>query len=122
DGAHVWVASGFGQSADTGEGVVTELDATTGAVIRVISKPKYGFDSPIGIAVGNGDVSVSSDGTDDSPDSVVSELDANTGAFVRTLRAHLNAPGYMTVTGGDVWVTNGANCVTVFNVRTGAVA
>ena len=48
DGTHVWVANYFGDS-------VTELDATTGGLVRVLSGSSYGFDRP---------VSVSSDGKD----------------------------------------------------------
>jgi DNA-binding beta-propeller fold protein YncE len=42
DGTHVWVANFSGNS-------VTELDAATGTVVRVIKGPKYGVRCPAGI-------------------------------------------------------------------------
>jgi YVTN family beta-propeller protein len=39
DGTHVWVAN-------EGNNTVTELDASTGALVQVISGSSYGFDSP----------------------------------------------------------------------------
>jgi hypothetical protein len=48
DGTHVWVANYFGNS-------VTELNAATGGLVKVIKGPSYGFDRP---------TSISSDGVD----------------------------------------------------------
>jgi DNA-binding beta-propeller fold protein YncE len=39
DGTHVWVANGAGDS-------VTELSASTGALVKVISDSSYGLDGP----------------------------------------------------------------------------
>ena len=71
DGTHVWVANDLGDS-------VTELLASTGALVKVISGPSYKFRTPVAVA---------SDGThvwvaNDSGDSVT-ELLASTGALVR---------------------------------------
>ena len=47
DGTHVWVANLYGNS-------VTELSASTGALVRVIRGSSYGFDELEGItSVGN---------------------------------------------------------------------
>ena len=43
DGTHVWVANEFGAS-------VTELDAATGAPIKIVAGPKYEFDGPDAVA------------------------------------------------------------------------
>ena len=43
DGTHVWAANGGGNS-------VTELDAATGALVRVITGTKYRFNGPYGIS------------------------------------------------------------------------
>src|SRR5215469_2760898 len=52
DGTHVWVANRAGGT--THQGSVTELDAATGALVRVIRGAQYGFNMPY---------AVSSDGT-----------------------------------------------------------
>ena len=69
DGTHVWVANSDGNT-------VTELDASTGAVVQTIT-------------VGSSPGSVSSDGTDvwvaNTDGDTVTELDAATGAVVQTI-------------------------------------
>ncbi len=73
DGTHVWVANGGGKS-------VTELSASTGALLQVIKGSSYGFDAPSAI---------SSDGTDvwvaNSQSNSVTELSASTGALVQVI-------------------------------------
>ena len=88
-GNHVWVANFNGNS-------VTELDATTGTVVRSLSARRYGFRSPWAItATGNHVSVVSSDG--DS----VTEINATTGALVRVI----SGPAYQF--GGPVAVAAG---------------
>src|SRR5215467_9623270 len=105
DGTHVWVANFGGNS-------VTELDAATGALVRVIMGPQYGF---------NGAIAVSSDGTHvwvanraggTTHQGSVTELDAATGALVRVIRGAqygFNMPYAVSSDGTHVWVANFAN-------------
>jgi len=89
DGTHVWVA-------DWGGNTVTELDASTGAVVQTI-------------AVGSGPYGVSSDGTHvwvaDWDGNTVTELDASTGAVDQTIAVG-SYPGGVSSDGTDVWVAN----------------
>ncbi len=100
DGTHVWVA---GSS-------VTELDASTGAVVQTIG-------------VGSGPIS--SDGTHvwvvDEGGNSVTELDASTGAVIQTIGVG-SGPEAISSDGTHVWVANsGDNTVTELNASTGAV-
>jgi hypothetical protein len=47
DGTHVWVAN----APLTGKGWVTELNAATGALVKVLKGPSYAFNHPTGIAL-----------------------------------------------------------------------
>ena len=42
DGTHVWVTNATGKS-------VTELDASTGALVQVLSETSYKFSTPTGV-------------------------------------------------------------------------
>ena len=55
DGTHVWVADGEGSPLDEG-GLVTELNASTGALVQVISGSGYAFEGPAGISSDGKDV------------------------------------------------------------------
>jgi hypothetical protein len=98
DGTHVWVANYYSPS-------VTELDASTGALVQVISgNTLAGFDYSNGI---------SSDGTDvwvtDSFANSVAELDASTGALVQVISGESSGferPIDISSEGTHVWVTN----------------
>ena len=118
DGSHVWVANI--ETESPGGNSVTELDASTGALLRVLSASSYGFDDPDAI---------SSDGTDvwvaNGEGNSVTELDASTGALVQVLSASsygFDDPGAISSDGADVWVANGAgNSVTELDASTGAL-
>jgi YVTN family beta-propeller protein len=103
DGTHVWVAS---QAA----GTVTEIDASTGAVVRTIG-------------VGTEPFGVSSDGTHvwvtNLHDNSVSEIDAASGAVVNTIGVGAR-PGGVSSDGTDVWVTSGTS-LTEIEAATGTV-
>jgi len=73
DGTHTWVANELGNS-------VTELDATTGAFVAVISRAADGFDGPDAVACDGTHVFVANYGGNS-----VTELDATTGALVGIL-------------------------------------
>ena len=98
DSAHVWVASGFGDS-------VAELSASTGALDDVISGSAYQFDDARAIT---------SDGTHvwvaNSESGTVTELSASTGALVKVISGsayQLYSPDAISSDGTHVWVANG---------------
>jgi DNA-binding beta-propeller fold protein YncE len=70
-GATVWVANGGGNS-------VTEINAATGALIRVITASRYRLNEPMGITTSGNTVWVA------DKDSVT-EINAATGALIRVL-------------------------------------
>src|SRR3974390_950352 len=78
DGTHVWVAE---DSSTGGVDAVVELNAATGALVRIIKGSSYGF---------SGTDSVSSDGTHvwvtNSSSFSVTELSAATGALVKVIK------------------------------------
>ncbi len=105
DGTHVWVAN----SADN---TVTELDASTGAVIQTIA---VGIE-PEGVSSDGTHVWVTNSGTD-----TVTELDASTGAVIQTITVG-REPFGVSSDGTHVWVANSADgTVTELDASTGAV-
>lgn len=97
-GPHLWVTNVSGNS-------VTEINASTGAVDRIINTAANGFSEPMGIAGDGTDVWV----TNLSSNSV-SEINCDTGAVVRSLSAGtLDAPVAVAVGGGRVWVASQAH-------------
>jgi DNA-binding beta-propeller fold protein YncE len=119
DGTHLWVVNSTNQS-------VTELDASTGALVQVVPVNAYGFDDPL---------AVSSDGTHvwvaNMQSGSVSELDASTGALVQVLSGPSYDFGFgdfsgeadaISSDGIHVWVANSANdSVTELDASTGAL-
>ena len=105
DGTSVWVANIWDDS-------VTQLDASTGVVIRTIG-------------VGGSPSSISSDGSNvwvtNSTDATVTQISAVTGAVVRTIPVGAS-PSSVVSDGGFVWVANTADdTVTQLSASTGAV-
>lgn len=99
-GAHVWITNVGGNS-------VTELNVSNGALVRVISGGKYGFDEPGSIAATGNDIWVVNQAGNS-----VTELNADTGAWVHTLSGgsyHFDHPDEITVDGTHAWVTNSGN-------------
>jgi DNA-binding beta-propeller fold protein YncE len=84
-------------------GSVTELDAATGDLVRVLSGSRYKFNNPTGI---------SSDGTHVwvvNADGSVTELDAATGGLVQVLSGSqygFDDPCGVASDGTHVWVPN----------------
>jgi YVTN family beta-propeller protein len=104
DGTHVWVAN-------AGSNTVTELNASTGAVIRKIT-------------VGYVPSGASSDGTHvwvaNVSDNTVSELNASTGAVIQTIPVGGGPEFVVSSDGIQVWVTNFyANTVTEISPPSG---
>jgi hypothetical protein len=101
----VWAANSIGNS-------VTELSAATGALIKVISGPSYGFNGPDAVFSDGTHVWVANSGGS------VTELSEATGALVQVVsgsRYGFNYPAAVSSDRTDVWVTNlEGQSVTVF--------
>jgi outer membrane protein assembly factor BamB len=120
-GNDVWiVSSGAKNYYGNGRGVgsVTELNAVTGQVIRIITAQTAPFNEPTSIAISGGHVWVAN-----LDFSSIVELDASNGAVVRLIRANsLNQPLSMAVDHDHLWVANFfGNSVTEIKKSTGAV-
>ncbi|MGB7104259.1 MAG: hypothetical protein WBD82_06665 [Acidimicrobiales bacterium] len=120
-GGVVWIASSGtknyeGNGQDTGS--VTELNAATGAVVRVIGAGSVQFDEPTAIALGAGHVWVANL----YYDSIV-ELNSSSGSLTRFIKSSsLNQPLALAVSGGHVWVADfQSNAVTELNASNGSV-
>jgi hypothetical protein len=66
-------------------GPVTELNTSTGALVRVISGPKYQFSPPNGGAAHSAMVMSGADLFITEADDSVTEINASTGALVRVI-------------------------------------
>jgi hypothetical protein len=115
---HLWVANQdyFG---------VTEIDASTGRVMRVINARADGFIDPYGIAVAGQHVWIVSGGVEygngTSHVGTVTELDAATGALIRTVDLKRRGVTGLSAVSADslhVWVTadGGGRVVELSNV------
>jgi DNA-binding beta-propeller fold protein YncE len=117
-GNRVWVANSAYREG--GRGWLTEIDATTGALIRVIAGPQYGLVDPEALAV-DGDTLWVADGYGNA----VTEIDASTGALIRVIAGwqyQLDDAGAIATGGGAVWVANGfSDTVTEIDASTGAL-
>jgi streptogramin lyase len=103
DGTHVWVANSGGDS-------VTELDAATGALVKVILGARYQFNYPDAVSSDASHVWVANYYGDS-----VTELDAATGALVKVLsgaRYGFGFPDAVSADGSHVWVTSRGDSVT----------
>ena len=115
-GNRVWVANAsYGAS-----GWLAEIDAATGALIRIVAGQRYGLADPVALAV-DGNTLWVADGTGNA----VTEVNARTGALIRVIAGQeyqLADPGAIAAGGGHVWVANaGADSVTEIDAATGAV-
>jgi DNA-binding beta-propeller fold protein YncE len=107
DTTHVWVTNAgywIGQPTPNQliPGFVTELDASTGALVQVIPDSSFGpFFDPTGVSSDGTHVWVASGGG-----ASVAELDASTGALVRgiSLSSYGNLTEYISSDGTHVWV------------------
>ena len=113
DSTHVWVANGSGNS-------VTELDGSTGALVKVISGSSYGFNCPDAVSSDSTHVWVAN-GSGNS----VTELNGSTGALVKVISGSsygFNYPVAVSSDGAHVWVANyHGQSVTELSASTGAL-
>jgi hypothetical protein len=106
DGAgHLWIANG-------GNFGITEVDAATGRILRVVHGAQYGFNNPSAIAVSGQNVWVTSEGYERGDGSfsegVLTQFNSTTGSVHR--RMNLAGDGGtgldgVVVTGPDVWLS-----------------
>ena len=117
DGHDLWVG---GEVSRPYPSAVIEINASDGAVVRVITGEQYRLNWGGAIATNGRDVWVTN-----SFRNSVTEFSASTGALVRVMTSFkygFDAPVGIAVSGPDVWVTNRAGgSMTEINARTGAV-
>lgn len=108
---------------------ITELNATTGAVERIINSRADGFIDPIGIATSEGHIWVVSGGytyaNGQNKYGMVSELDATSGALIRKIdlaKRGVTGLSSVTVVSGRVWISaSGGNQLVELSESTGSV-
>lgn len=116
-GADVWVANY--------DNTVTELNESTGAVVRILSATSYGFDHPDAICADGTHVWVANGGQEDGTS--VTEINEANGALVQVLAAanyEINGPDAISSDGKNVWVANDGSLVgtvTEIDATTGAL-
>lgn len=110
-GEKVWVTNANGDS-------VTEFDAKTGGVVRVVKSGDGGFDWPMGVATTGADVWV-----ENLNGNSLTEIDQSTGSVLRVISGDgLDGPDSICVLGREIWVTNlYGNSVTVLNAHSGSL-
>jgi hypothetical protein len=89
-----------------GPGSVTEVNATTGALVRVISGPAFRFYYPFDVLAAGPDVFVGNLGLPSGKTGGVTVLDASTGAVVQVLKGPVSHPIAMAVAGNELVVAN----------------
>ena len=123
DGSHVWVVNAPLSSDGTplaDMGSVTELNASNGSLVRVLSAGSYAFNDPTAIASDGTHVWVANDDGNS-----VTELNASNGSLVRVLSAEsyaFNSPAAIASDDTHVWVVNWiGNSVTELNASNGSL-
>jgi hypothetical protein len=125
----LWVVNkgtAFGRDAG-----VTEINATSGRLIRVLSSPGYQFDQPNGIAVGGSHVWVTNGATQQQPTTPdgatgnsVTEIAAASGSVVRVIsgpKYQINYAFSVAILRAHVWVAS-ASGLTEINAANGSPA
>jgi hypothetical protein len=101
DGPELFVASGafFGRT-----GSVTEVDASTGALVKVSYGARYRLDAPVAMVLRGSDLFVANGGNNS-----LTEIDASTGALVRVVSGpayQFDEPSAMVRDGNNLFVAN----------------
>lgn len=109
--------AGRSSSATPIAGSITEFNARTGAFVRRIAGPSFGFSNPVAFTSFGSDLFVADEGN-----SSMTEV-TTAGALVRVITgAGLDAPDGIAVEDGFVWVADSAsNAATQINVSNGYV-
>ncbi len=106
DGTDLFVAN----QAIGAPGSVTEVDASTGAPLRVLSGSQYRFNEPQALTLDGAELFVAN-----FADGSVTELNTATGALTKVLSGpayRFDGPDAMTVGGPDLFVANGEGSLT----------
>jgi hypothetical protein len=110
-GSYIWVASCKGNS-------VTEINASTKQIVRILNGASYGFNCPIALAYDGTHIWVSNS-------SSLVQLNASTGARIMTLTgSNIPGPTALAVVGSNLWVLNQSDInplVSIFNTSSGAL-
>ena len=121
-GHDLWVSDLKGGNASSD--AVTEVNASTGALVRVLRGVKYGFSVPSAFAVAGRDLWIANAGpTGYAEKGSLTEVNASTGALVRVVtgaRFDFLGPQALAVVGDDLWVAGGGR-LTEINAVTGAL-
>jgi hypothetical protein len=114
-GANLFVANA--------QGSVSEMNSSSGKLVRVIKGAKYHLVNPVSITSSGDTILVLNAGH--GATGSITEISARTGALVRTISGAsfaLDNPAAFTVSGSDVFVADeGNNSVTEVNVANGAL-
>jgi hypothetical protein len=107
-------------------GSLTEVDASTGALVRVVYGARYRFDAPDAMVMHGDDLFVANKGgVLPNDEGSLTEVDASTGAPVRVLTGatyQFDQPEAMVMEGDDLFVANGGNTsLTEVDASTGAL-
>lgn len=130
DGRDIWITNepqiGDGKTPKPGDGTVTELDSSTGRLVRILTGQGYKFDFPGPIAAVGSDLWIANAWGGPLGNGDLVEVNASTGALVRIVSAAaINQPADIATRGSDLWVINSLfddnGSVTEINTRTGRV-
>lgn len=114
DGTNIWVTN----HNTGGPGSVTELQASSGAVVNTIPLSGNPSGNPNGIAFDGANIWLTA-GSPNGP--VLIELQASTGAVLGTYSFGGNAPNGVAFDGTNLWVANGTGNVLEFQASTGSL-
>jgi DNA-binding beta-propeller fold protein YncE len=110
NGTDVFVANVLGNS-------VTELNASKGTLVQVMSGSSYKFDYPVAVSAYGPYAWVAN-----AQGNSVTEINASTGAAVQVISSHIDHPVSISSDGTHVWVANfDNNTVTELSATTGAL-
>ena len=101
---------------------MTEINVSTGALVRVITGPQYQFSAVSAVALAGPDLFVSNGFGGPNSEGSLIEINATTGALVRVLESsqyQLWGAVALTVAGSDLFVAN-ASSVSEVDALTGA--
>jgi hypothetical protein len=105
--------------------LVTEITASSGKLVRVISGARFHFANPVAITSTGNTVLVLSAGSATAPSGSITEFSARTGAFLRRVTGAAFAfdnPLALTVSGANIFVADeGNDSVTEVKVANGAL-
>jgi hypothetical protein len=133
----VWVTNSSDSPERPVDNSVTEINETTGAVIRVLDSDSFDFAQPVAFGCGGDHLWVVDKGFIAGEGDAVTEINATSGRLIRvvsSLSDQFDSPDAIALGGSHVWITNGAtpvqppafggavgNSVTELNATTGSL-